>query len=266
MEPKNSSSVEHRFKNLLQVMADLRGPGGCPWDIEQTHESLRPYLLEEAHEVLEAIDQANWDELGHELGDLLLQIIFHAQIAEEENRFDIGDVIDAITDKLIRRHPHVFGEVEIKSAEEQTVHWEKLKMQEGKNSVIDGVPLALSALLRAQRLQQKAATVGFDWPNEKPVWDKIQEEIEEVKEAAREQDKDRIEEEFGDILFSMVNVARFIGVNAEDALRRTTEKFIDRFKKVEQEFAHSGKSMSAASLEELDEVWERVKAEEYKRR
>lgn len=264
MKFKNNSTLGQKFENLIHIMAELRGKNGCPWDKEQTHESLRQYLLEESYEVLESIDRKNWTELKEELGDLLLQIVFHAQIASEEREFDISEVIDSITEKLIRRHPHVFGEVKIHSAEEQTIHWEKLKKREGKNSVLDGVPNALSALLRAQRIQQKAAAVGFDWAAAEPVWDKIQEEIEELKIASKENNINRVEEEFGDLIFSLVNVSRFIGINPEDALRKTTEKFIDRFKKVEREFEEEGKDLNEASLKEMDAVWEKIKSEEVK--
>jgi MazG family protein len=264
MSKNDLNTLGQKFENLVQIMARLRGENGCPWDLEQTHESLRQYLLEEAFEVLESIDLGNWDELKHELGDLLLQIVFHAQIAAEEGEFEISEVINSITDKLIRRHPHVFGEVEINTADEQSIHWEKLKKQEGKSSVIDGVPKALSALLRAQRIQQKASMAGFDWPTAEPVWDKIQEEIEELKTAYGEKNQKNVEEEFGDLLFSLVNVSRFIGINPEDALRKTTEKFINRFRKLEQEFEATHKELSEASLEELDAVWEKVKSEEVK--
>lgn len=264
MTEKNLTTLGQKFENLVQIMAKLRGENGCPWDIEQTHETLRQYLLEEAFEVLESIDLGNWDELKDELGDLLLQIVFHAQIAAEEGEFEISEVINSITDKLIRRHPHVFGKVEIKTADEQSIHWERLKKNEGKSSVLAGVPKALSALLRAQRIQQKAATVGFDWPVADPVWDKIHEEIEELKTASKEKNKQNVEEEFGDLFFSLVNVSRFIGINPEDALRKTTEKFIDRFRKLEQEFEATNKELCEATLEELDAVWEKVKSKETK--
>jgi MazG family protein len=264
MNSEDNHPLGRKFEKLVDIMAELRGKDGCPWDKEQTHESLRQFLLEESYEVLESIDRKNWAELKEELGDLLLQIIFHGLIASEDREFDISDVIDSITEKLVRRHPHVFGEVQIHSAEEQSIHWEQLKMREGKNSVLDGVPKALSALLRAQRIQQKASSVGFDWPTEEPVWDKIQEEIEELKVASEANDKGRVEEEFGDLIFSLVNVSRFIGVNPEDALRKTTEKFIDRFNKIEKELALQGKNMNQASLEEMDVIWEKIKSEEVK--
>lgn len=263
--PKKDATLEEKFQELMDIMARLRAPGGCPWDREQTHESLRPYLLEETYEVLEAIDAQNWSELRAELGDLLLQIVFHAQIAEENREFTMAAVFDAITEKLIRRHPHVFGDKKIASAEEQSVHWEQLKRKEGKTSVLNGVPKALSALLRAQRLQQKASTVGFDWPNADPVWDKIREEIDELQNAADKKDHPEMEEEFGDLLFSLVNVARFLGINPEDALQKTSNKFVQRFQKIERAYRKANKSMNEATLEELDAVWDQIKDEEKKR-
>lgn len=251
-----------KFQELLAIMARLRAENGCPWDREQTHKSLRQYLLEETFEVLETLDEENYSELPGELGDLLLQIIFHAQIGSENHAFTIEDVIENISEKLIRRHPNVFGDLDIKNAEEQSVNWERIKKTEGKTSVIDGVPKALSALLRATRIQQKASTVGFDWPEPAPVWDKVAEELAELKEVCQEQNQDRIEEEFGDLLFALVNLSRFLRVNAEDALRRTTEKFISRFRNVEDEFKKQNKSMHEATLAELDAVWEAVKARE----
>jgi len=262
MEKKQDSSTGDKFQRLVHIMAQLRGEDGCPWDREQTHRSLRQYLLEEAFEVLEAIDDNNVSELPKELGDLLLQIVFHAQIATEDGRFSIDDVIEGITNKLINRHPNVFGDVNIETAEEQSINWEKMKRKEGKKSVIDGVPRALSALLRATRIQQKAATVGFDWPNEKPVWDKIDEEIQEFKQACQQADSARMEEEFGDVLFSLVNLARFLNINGEDALRQTTEKFIRRFQKLEADVEAQEKNMHDMSLEELDAIWNKVKRQE----
>ncbi|MFQ5709034.1 MAG: nucleoside triphosphate pyrophosphohydrolase [bacterium] len=252
-------ALGEKFEELARIMARLRSPEGCPWDNEQTHQSLRQYLLEETYEVLESIDSENWPALKDELGDLLLQIVYHAQIASEEGHFAAEDVVQSITEKLIRRHPNVFGDVQINSAEEQSVNWERLKMQEGKSSVLEGVPKALSALLRAQRIQQKASTVGFDWPNQEPVWEKVHEEIKELRAACDENNQRDIEEEFGDLLFSLVNLSRFLRVNPEDALRKTTEKFIDRFKQVEQAFESASRKMSEATLGELDLVWEKVK-------
>jgi tetrapyrrole methylase family protein/MazG family protein len=262
MHQKQDSSILDKFQKLVEIMAQLRSENGCPWDKEQTHESLRQYLLEEAHEVLEAIDQKDSAALEEELGDVLLQVVFHAQIAAESQTFDINGVIDAISEKLVRRHPNVFGDAKIETAKEQMVNWEKLKRAEGKTSAIAGVPKALSLLLRAYRVQQKAAAVGFDWPESEPVWEKIREEILELREAAANGKPDQIEEEFGDLLFSLVNMSRFLAVNPEDALRQAIEKFSARFNKLESEFSATSRELSKASLEEMDAVWERIKQQE----
>ncbi|MBN1996582.1 nucleoside triphosphate pyrophosphohydrolase [candidate division KSB1 bacterium] len=255
--------MEEKFIKLIEIMSTLRSKEGCPWDREQNHKSLRQHLIEEAYEVIETIDENRLHELPGELGDLLLQVVFHAQMAKEAGLFDIADVLDAINTKLIRRHPHVFGDVQIDTAEEQIVFWEQMKIKrEGKKSAIEGVPKSAPSLLRSYRIQNKAATVGFDWPHIKPVWEKIQEEILEFKEAAETGDKDHTEEELGDLLFSIVNVSRFLKINPEDALRRTIEKFCDRFVKVEKVFQERGIQMQDVSLEELDRVWEQVKRAE----
>ncbi|MCA9732503.1 MAG: nucleoside triphosphate pyrophosphohydrolase [Deferribacteres bacterium] len=248
-----------KFERLVEIMAILRSENGCPWDKEQTHLSLRPYLIEETYEVLEMLDEENIQELPKELGDLLLQIIFHAQIAFENKNFTINTIIDNINEKLVSRHPHVFGHVKINSAQEQSIHWEKVKRKEGKKSVLDGVPQNMPALGRAQRLQQKAATVGFDWPSIDGVWDKLHEEIDELKEALEGGQKDLIEDEFGDLLFAAVNLGRFINANAEDSLRKTIRKFTIRFKQIEKHFAGQGRDISTASLDEMENVWQKVK-------
>jgi tetrapyrrole methylase family protein/MazG family protein len=260
---KTLQTIGTQFIRLVDIMALLRSEKGCPWDREQTHKSLCQHLLEEAYEVIESIDNEQAGNLADELGDLLLQVIFHAQIAAEENRFHIGDVIQAITEKLVRRHPHVFGEVEIKTAEEQTVHWEMSKLsKEGKNSAIDGVPRNLPALLRAYRMQSKAAAVGFDWPDIGPVWEKVEEELEELRGAYGSGVGDKIENELGDLLFSVVNLSRFLKENPEDALRKAITKFEVRFKKVETELAAKNKSLADVSLEEMDAIWDEVKQRE----
>jgi len=250
------------FERLVTLMAQLRGENGCPWDREQTHQSLRQYLLEETYEVLEALDENDYEELKCELGDLLLQIVFHARIAEERGDFDIWDVARCINEKLIRRHPHVFGDLALNSSEEVVVNWEKIKMKEGKTSVIDGVPKALSSLLRAFRIQKKAAQVGFDWTEVAEVWQKIREEEKELTEAIQENNPLKIQEEFGDLLFSLVNLARFIKVNPEDALRNTINKFIYRFQLIEKKLSEQGKSMEACTLQEMDQIWDSIKYQE----
>ncbi|MBD3373866.1 nucleoside triphosphate pyrophosphohydrolase [candidate division KSB1 bacterium] len=244
-------------------MKKLRSDDGCPWDRKQTHQSLRQHLLEEAYEVLETIDEERYDELAGELGDLLLQVVFHAQMASESNRFTINDVLDAITEKLIRRHPHVFGDETVETAEEQIQLWEQTKVKnEGKRSALDGIPKQLPALVRAYRMQGKAAAVGFDWPQIEPVWQKLDEEIKELKHEITESNRELIEEELGDVLFTVVNLSRFVHINPEDALRRTIEKFDRRFKKIEAVLQQQGKTMHTVSLEEMDSIWDSIKAKE----
>lgn len=257
---KNLDEIKSEFARLVQIMERLRQADGCPWDREQTYESLRQYLLEETYEVLELIDAGQYNELKNELGDLLLQVIFQAQIAEEEGRFSIINVLKIINQKLIHRHSNVFGDVIVRNAEEQTVNWEKMKKQEDKDrSVIDGVPQQLSALLRAYRMQAKAATVGFDWENVHQVWQKVEEELNELKESLNHESQDEVAMEFGDLLFAIVNLSRFINVNPEDALRKAIHKFSDRFRQMEQEVADANKSLHDMTLKEMDQIWERIK-------
>ncbi|GBE27314.1 MAG TPA: nucleoside triphosphate pyrophosphohydrolase [Bacteroidetes bacterium] len=250
------------FDRLVSIMNRLRQPDGCPWDQEQTHRSLRRYLLEETYEVLETLDNEDFSELKEELGDLLLQVVFHAQLAKEEGVFTIEDVIEGINAKLIRRHPNVFGDAVIDTAEEQTRNWELLKKEEGRSSAIQGVPKELPALLRAWRIQQKAAQVGFDWDDIADVWAKVEEELNELKEASQSGNPDEIEAEFGDVLFALVNLSRFLKLNPEDALRRTIRKFRTRFQKVEQELKSRGKSPEDSNLKEMDEIWNLIKKNE----
>ncbi len=257
---KNLDEIKSEFARLVQIMERLRREDGCPWDREQTYESLRQYLLEETYEVLELIDAGHYNELKNELGDLLLQVIFQAQIAEEEGRFTIFDVLKIINQKLIHRHSNVFGDVIVRNAEEQTVNWEKMKKNEDKNrSVIDGVPKQLSALLRAYRMQTKAATVGFDWENVHQVWEKVEEELNELKESINHGSQGEVEMEFGDLLFAIVNISRFINVNPEDALRMTIQKFSGRFRQMEQEVADSNRSLHDMNLQEMDQIWDKIK-------
>jgi len=251
--------IGEAFKKLVDIMKKLRSNNGCPWDKEQTHKSLKPYLIEESYEVIEAIDNKDTESLKEELGDLLLQPIFHAQIAEENGDFTISDVIESINKKLIRRHPHVFDDATINTSEEQKIHWEKLKKNEGKKSVLDGVPKTMPALVRAHRFQQKAATVGFDWDKSTQVWEKIQEELKELKAEIDTNNKKNIFEEYGDLLFALVNLSRFLKVDPEDALRQATNKFSRRFKKVEKALSSSGKDINKTSLKEMDEVWNKIK-------
>ncbi len=249
------------FDELVGVMARLRRKDGCPWDREQSHESLKPYIIEETYEVLDAIDRKDDDELREELGDLLLQIVFHAQIAAEQSRFTMDDVAAAIVEKLKRRHPHVFGNVEVEDSREVLRNWEEIKKEEGKDSVLDGVPDGLPALLKAQRVQEKVRRVGFDWESIGGTFDKVREEIGELEKAVKDGDQAGIEDEFGDILFSLVNVARFLGINAEESLRQTTKKFSHRFRYIENRIEEKGeRPIEEYSLEELDALWNEAKS------
>jgi len=253
--------------SLLSLMARLRGEGGCPWDREQTRDSLKPYLIEEAYEVVQAIEEGSRDHIVEELGDLLFQIVFHCQLGSEAGEFTMADVIAVLSAKMTRRHPHVFGDRVVADAREALAQWEKIKRDEnirdgGEGSSLDGVPASLPALLRAQRLQAKAARVGFDWARWEDAWHKVQEEIGEVQEALDAGDDDRIADEFGDLLFSMVNVARLRGMDAEDCLRRAAGKFTQRFRKVEAKMMAGGRTVTEASSEDLDRAWEAVKAQE----
>jgi len=245
------------IKELIEVMKTLRSENGCPWDKEQNHISLKPYLIEEAYEVIDAIDKANDEELKEELGDLLLQIIFHAQIAAEEGRFNIYDVAANIVDKLKRRHPHVFGDAKVSGTDEVLSNWEIIKKSEGKESVLEGLPSSLPALLKARRIQEKVSRVGFDWSDAKGAIEKLEEEIGELKRCIENGKQVEIEEEIGDILFSVVNVARLLKVDAEGALRKTIDKFISRFRYIESEIKKRGdRKIEEYSIEELDEMWE----------
>jgi tetrapyrrole methylase family protein/MazG family protein len=248
--------------DLVEVMKRLRAKNGCPWDLEQDHESLKPYLVEETYEVIDAIDKGDDAHLKEELGDLLLQIVFHAQIAAEEGRFTIDDVAASIVEKLKRRHPHVFGSVRADTPEEVLVNWEQIKKDEGKESVMDGVPKSLPALLKARRVQEKARRVGFDWENAEGAVHKVSEEIKELEDAIHRGKEDEAKEEFGDLLFSLVNVSRFLGIDAEDSLRATIDKVIERFKYIEREVKRRGsKEIGDYTLDELNSIWERSKEE-----
>ncbi len=252
------NKTAEKFSELTDIMHKLRRE--CPWDREQTPESLRQYLLEETYEVLESIDRRSWDALAKELGDLLLQIVFQSVIAEEKNRFSLLDVISHITKKLIERHPHVFGNVSVSGTKDVTKNWEHIKMKaEERTSLLSGVPQEAPALLKAQRLQQKAAHVGFDWQKQEDVVAKIDEELKELKQAISENDQNNIAEELGDFLFSVVNLSRFLGMVAEDSLRRTNQKFTDRFQMIETHYDKDFDKMKSASLEELDAIWNKAK-------
>ena len=238
-------------------MNDLREK--CPWDKKQTIESLRQLTLEETYELTEAISDEDWKSISEELGDLLLHIVFYTKIASEQNRFTMNEVIDGICDKLIARHPHIYGDVQVKNEEDVKRNWEKLKLKEGKKSAFSGVPKALPSLLKAMRIQEKAKQVGFEWENKEQVWQKVEEEIGELKDAINQQDQDKVEDEFGDVVFSLVNFARFLDVDAENALERTNKKFIDRFTRMEQAALASGKSLNEMTLEQMDAIWNEIK-------
>ncbi|MEL7258767.1 MAG: nucleoside triphosphate pyrophosphohydrolase [Pseudomonadota bacterium] len=253
---------------LREIMRRLRDPDtGCPWDIEQDFGTIAPYTIEEAYEVADAIEREAWDELRDELGDLLLQAVFHAQIAEDRDLFDFNDVANGISDKMVARHPHVFGsESRDKSAEQQTRDWEAVKAAEraakAQTGVLDGVAVGLPSLLRAVKLQKRAARVGFDWPDAGHVIDKISEEAEELREAAERLGPEKIEEEFGDLLFVMANLARHMKVDPEQALRRANAKFTRRFERIEALLKERGKRPEDSDLEEMDALWDQAKAEE----
>ena len=256
-----------RFVSLLSLMARLRGEGGCPWDRQQTRASLRPYLIEEAYEVVQAIDEGSRDHLVEELGDLLFQVVFHSQLGAEAGEFTMEDVIAQLCAKMTRRHPHVFGNSVVADAQDALAQWERIKHDESggsqrPGSALDGVPASLPALLRAQRLQLKASRVGFDWTRWQDAWAKVEEEMRELQDALNQDDTERVADEFGDLLFSMVNVARLRGMDSEDCLRRAAEKFTRRFGKVEAEMRAGGRAVNEASAEDLDRAWEAVKAQE----
>ena len=251
---------------LIEIMRALRDPvTGCPWDIEQDFASIAPYTIEEAYEVADAIERQDWHELKGELGDLLLQTVYHTQMASEANLFDFNDVVDAISDKMVARHPHVFGdESREKSAEQQTADWESIKAAEraskAKQGTLEDVALALPALMRAIKLQKRAARVGFDWPEIDQVLDKMLEEAHELNDAKSNLSQDEIEEEFGDLLFVMVNFGRHLKIDAEKALRSANAKFTRRFKHIERALAERGKTPKQSTLEEMDALWEAAKA------
>lgn len=260
------------LQKLLDIMEKLRDPKeGCAWDVEQTFDTIAPYTIEEAYEVAEAIDNKDMDALKDELGDLMFQAVFHARMAEEEGHFNFADVIDAISDKMIRRHPHVFGDENYRDAEEQTIAWEEQKAKERaakkQKSILDGVTVGLPALTRAVKLQKRAARVGFDWPNTSGVIDKLNEEMAELSEEliAKKQDQEKIEEEFGDMMFVYANLARHLKIDPEQALKKANNKFTRRFNKIEQEIENKQSSFEQLSLNELEELWIKAKKEEEKK-
>ncbi len=245
------------FNRLLDIMDDLREK--CPWDKKQTLESLRHLTIEETYELADAILDNDLEEIKKELGDLLLHIIFYAKIGSEKKAFDIADVANSISDKLIDRHPHIYGDVEVENEEQVKQNWEKLKLKEGKKSVLEGVPKSLPAMVKANRIQDKVSGVGFDWEEPHQVWEKVQEELSELNDEIKKGNQERIASEFGDVLFSMVNYARFIKVNPENALERTNKKFIQRFQYLEKAAQENGKKLADMSLAEMDVFWDEAK-------
>jgi len=245
------------FGRLLDIMDDLREK--CPWDKKQTLQTLRHLTIEETYELGDAILDNDLQEVKKELGDVLLHIVFYAKIGSETNDFDIADVCNEICEKLIYRHPHIYGDVVVENEEDVKQNWEKLKLKEGKKSVLEGVPKSLPALVKASRIQDKVKGVGFDWEEPHQVWDKVEEEIQEFQEEIKNGDQDKIEAEFGDVLFSMINYARFLKVNPEDALERTNKKFIKRFQYLENKAGELGKQLSEMTLAEMDVFWNEAK-------
>lgn len=246
------------FERLLTIMDDLRK--GCPWDQKQTLESLRYLTIEEVYELSDAILDKDMNEIKKELGDLMLHMVFYAKIGSETNSFDMTDVLNGISEKLIYRHPHIYSDVKANDADTVSQNWEKLKLKEGRESVLDGVPQSLPAVVKAYRIQEKVKGVGFDWEKPEQVWEKVEEELQEFKaEAEKENEKDKMEAEFGDLMFSLINYARFLDINPEDALERTNKKFIKRFKYLESESKKDGKEISDMSLAEMDVYWNKAK-------
>lgn len=248
------------FERLLNIMDDLRAK--CPWDQKQTMESLRHLTIEETYELSDAILKNDKNEIKKEIGDILLHLVFYAKIGSETNDFNITDVINALCEKMIFRHPHIYGEVKVDSAEQVTQNWEKLKQKEGNKGALSGVPNSMPSLLKALRIQDKARAVGFDWDQPEQVWEKVQEELAEFKEEVEKGDRDKLESEFGDVLFSLINYARYLKINPEDALERTNKKFISRFNYMEEKIKAQGKSLADSSLQEMDVFWNEAKSHE----
>ena len=252
-------SKKKAFERMLKIMDELREQ--CPWDKKQTMDSLRYLTIEELYELSDAILDKDMPEIKKELGDLLLHIVFYARIASETNDFDMEDVINGVCEKLIFRHPHIYGDVKVKDEKEVKKNWEKLKLKEGKKSVLEGVPKSLPAMVKAFRIQEKVRGVGFDWDNKSQIWEKVLEEIQELKVEVENKDLGKIESEFGDVLFALINYARFIEVNPIDALERTNKRFIKRFQIMESKLEEEGKDLSAMNLEEMEKYWQWAKNE-----
>ncbi len=252
-----STTTSIAFERLVRIMDELREQ--CPWDKKQTIHTLRQLTIEETYELADAITDGDWKGIREELGDLMLHMVFYARIGTEQGKFTLDEVLNGVCEKLIHRHPHIYGDVKVADEEEVKRNWEKLKLKEGKKSVLGGVPASLPATVKAMRLQEKAKQVGFEWDNREQVWEKVEEEIGELKEAVSEANQERIEDEFGDVIFSMINYARFLQVDAENALERTNKKFIHRFTKMEELAREQGKDLASMSLEEMDGLWNTIK-------
>jgi len=252
-------SSSDAFARLVQIMDELREK--CPWDKKQTIHTLRQMTLEETYELTDAITESDWNGIKEELGDLMLHLLFYAKIGTEEGKLTLEEVIDGICKKLIYRHPHIYGDVTVKNDEDVKQNWEKLKLQEGKTSILSGVPNALPALVKAMRLQEKARQVGFEWEKKEQVWEKVEEEMSELQEAVQAKDVSAKEDEFGDVLFSLINYARFLNIDAENALERTNKKFMRRFKGMERLAMEKGATLQTMSLTEMDALWNKIKEE-----
>jgi MazG family protein len=251
------TTVADEFVRLVNIMDELREK--CPWDRKQTIQSLRQMTIEETYELADAITETDWKGIKEELGDLLLHIVFYSKIGMEQGQFTLEEVLKGISEKLIARHPHIYGDVKVNSDEDVKRNWEKLKLKEGKKSVLGGVPQSLPATVKAMRLQEKARQVGFEWENKDQVWEKVEEEMGELKEVVDSGEQDKIEEEFGDLVFSLINYARFLRIDAENALERTNKKFIHRFTQMEQQAMASGTDLDKMTLEEMDAIWNSIK-------
>jgi len=251
------NKLTEEFLRLVGIMDELREK--CPWDREQTLETLRSMTIEETYELADAVTEKNWKGIREELGDLLLHILFYSRIAKEQQQFTLEEVIHGISEKLIIRHPHIYGDVKVDNQEDVKKNWEKLKLKEGKKSILGGVPVSLPATVKALRLQEKARQVGFEWENKEQVWQKVEEETNELHAAVAKGERDKIEDEFGDLVFSLINYARFLRIDPENALERTNKKFIDRFTKMETEALKQSKKLDEMTLEEMDAIWNTIK-------
>jgi MazG family protein len=252
-----STNVADSFLKLIRIMDDLREK--CPWDREQTIQTLRQLTIEETFELADSITDGDWKGIKEELGDLMLHILFYSKIGDEQSKFTLTEVLDGICEKLIARHPHIYSDVKVNNQDEDKRNWEKLQLKEGKTSVISGVPKSLPATVKAMRLQEKAKQVGFEWEKKEDVWSKVEEEMQELQEAVQQNEQENIEEEFGDVIFSLVNYARFLDIDAENALEKTNKKFIYRFSKMEESATANGRALHELTLSEMDAIWNSIK-------